>query len=427
MTRSRTKTSSYVWAYALGGAAFGSFAACNSDTSGGAVVQIEAGAGGGSGAGGAGMGGSTSAGGSAGTSAGGSVSAGGSAGAAAGAGGTEGGTDGGTDAGLTAVTVTMAKLTADQSTVAPNADPNLVNAWGLAIKPDAPGGPAIWVADNGTGMATVYDRTGKALAVKATIPVPGDAAATSAPTGQVYNDSTAFMGDAFIFATEDGTLAGWKNGNTALLRADRSASGAIYKGIAILDDAGTKRLAATDFHNGKVDLFDDAYAPVASASLFVDTKLPAGYAPFNVAFLGGHVYVTYARQDANKEDDVKGPGLGYVDRFNPDGSGGTRIASAGVLNAPWALAIAPTSLGALSGTLLVGNFGDGKIHAFDATTGAARGTIVDAQGKDLVIDGLWALEPGPKTTSIDLSQTLFFTAGPNDEAHGLLGMIQAVM
>lgn len=435
MTHSRDRRSANGCWGALSGAALVAIAAgCSSDNTPVVSTPVDASAGaGGTTDGAVHTGGTTSSGGTAG--AGGTAGSGGTAGAGgtAGSGGTAGaaGSDGAAEAGAQAhVKTTMTKLVSDQAGAA-NLDANLVNAWGLAIKPDAPTGPVFWVSDNGTGLATAYDETGKALpAVKVIVPGPLDGGGGGTPTGQAYNPAQApkgdaaqaFKGDAFIFATEDGTISGWQAGPAAVVRADASASGAVYKGLAIIDDGTTTTLAATDFHNGKVDVYDANYATVKTTG-FTDVNIPAGFAPFGIAVVKGKVYVTYAKQDADKKDDVKGVGNGYVDMFKPDGSSGTRLISAGTLNSPWALTIAPSSFGALSGALLVGNFGDGMIHAYDAASGAPMGDLVDSSGKPIVIDGLWALEPGPKTSKIDLSGTLFFTAGPNDEAHGLFGKL----
>lgn len=401
-------------AAALAGIAVG----CSNDNNNAVTPPTEAGAGGTAGTGGADA--------AAGT---------GGADAAPGSGGA-GATEGGA-----AAAVTMKNLTGDQAGTAANVDPNLVNAWGLAINPKAQGGPAIWVVANGTGMATVYDQTGKVRPVTVKIPVPGDPTATSGPTGQVFNDSASFMGDLFIFSTEDGAIAGWKTGATATIRVDNSASEAIYKGLAIVDFTGGKSLIAPDFHNGKIDMYNQAYAPSTATDKFVDPNIPQGYAPFNVAFLDGKVYVTYAKQDDAKEDDVKGAGFGYVNVFEPDGTFTKRLVSQQQLNAPWGMTIAPPSFGSLAGSLLVGNFGDGKINAFDKTSGAPMGALMDTTGAPVHIDGLWAVVAGPTTSGAanvtanavtgdaaasdagggDLSQKVFFTAGPADEAHGLMG------
>jgi uncharacterized protein (TIGR03118 family) len=329
----------------------------------------------------------------------------------------------------------MANLTSDQTGVAGNTDPQLINAWGLAINPNAPGGPFFWVANEGSGTATVYDKTGKKQAVTVTIPVPGDAGAKGGPTGQVFNDSTSsFLGDVFILSTTQGAIVGWKSGAVATIRIDNSASETIYTGLALVEALGSRGLVAADFHGNKIDAFSNTYSIAAlSADAFKDPTMPDDFTPFNVASLDGKVYVSYAKQAANKEDEEHGAGLGYVSVFEWDGVFSQRLVTKGALNAPWAMATAPSSFGSLAGTLLVGNLGDGKINAYNKITGAPVGQLMDASGKPLVIDGLWALVPGPgatsavtanATTGADLSQTLYFTAGPDDEKHGAFGAIR---
>jgi len=388
-----------VWAAsaaALTGVAIG----CDDDDNVVVAVPPEAGAGGASGA--AGSGGAE---------------------AAAGTGGSDGATAG-ADAGTQ---VTMTGLVSDQTGMAANTDPKLINPWGLAINPNASGGPAFWVANEGSGTATVYDMTGSALAVTVLIPVPGDAGAVGAPTGQVFNESTlAFMGDRFIFATVQGAILGWQSGATATIRADNSASEASYTGLAMIETSGAKGLVAADFHNNKIDAFSASYSKAAVPGTFEDPTMPSDYAPFNVAYLDHKVYVSYAKQDDDKEEEEIGAGLGYVSIFEFDGTFVQRLVTKGLLNAPWAMASAPSSFGAIAGTLLVGNFGDGKINAFDKITGAPRGELMDTSGKPLVIEGLWALVPGPDLGAMDLSQTLYFTAGPDDEKHGVFGSITAM-
>ena len=306
-------------------------------------------------------------------------------------------------------------------------DPNLINSWGLAINPAAQNGPIFWVADNGTGVATLYDANGKPQPLIVTVPPAPGQQGPSAPTGQVFNDDPAsFMGDKFIFASEDGVISGWQAGTTAIVRSDQSQSKAIYKGIAIIhsnpDGGGTAMLVATNFHAGAVDVFDANYNRMAIPNAFVDPQMPKGFAPFNVAWLNGKVYVSYAKQDDKQEDDVAGPGNGRVDVFEPDGTFVKTVISGGALNSPWGMAVASSPQ--LGIALLVGNFGDGRIHAYDVQTGALIVTMADAFGKPLKIDGLWALEFGPKTDAADLSQTLYFTAGPDDEKHGLFGRLE---
>ena len=191
-----------------------------------------------------------------------------------------------------------------------------------------------------------------------TVPTPTGGTPPSSPTGIIFNGTTNFGASRFIFATEDGTISGWTNGANAQLKVDNSASGAIYKGLAVGVASGKSYLYAADFHNAKIDVFDTGYNSVISPGGFVDANLPAGFAPFNVQNIGGRLYVTYAKQDAAGEDDVPGPGIGYVDIFDTDGNFISRFASSGVLNSPWGLAIAPTGLGPFAGNC-IGNFGDG--------------------------------------------------------------------
>lgn len=325
----------------------------------------------------------------------------------------------------------LTKLVSDRAGVAVHQDQHLVNAWGLAAGPSTPW----WVANNGTDTSTLYDGTGTPLSL--VVQVPG------APTGTVFNGGSGFVvrrgsdsGPAlFLFATESGTIRGWNpnvplpSPSTSTVKlVDRSGQGAIYKGLAIAStEHHGKRLYATDFHNGRVDVFNRKARLVHIAGAFQDHNLPAGYAPFGIQAFGTKIVVTYAKQDADGEDDVQGAGLGYVDMFTRRGAFVARIASGGVLNAPWGLAWAPRTFGPFGGDLLVGNFGgDGTIHAFDRVNGHWRlqGHLHRRNGNTLAIDGLWDIEFG-NDAAAGSSNTLYFTAGPNDESHGLFGMIQA--
>jgi uncharacterized protein (TIGR03118 family) len=303
----------------------------------------------------------------------------------------------------------------------PVVDPNLVNPWGLAFNTAGP----LWTANAGKGLSTAYSSQGAILAAVVTIPLAAGETAPSAPTGIAFNPATSFMSDRFIFVSEGGLIAGWQSGATAVTRVDNASSMASYKGLAIATRNNVPRLYATDFHNGKVDVYDQAYVKLTTTGGFADPNLPAGYAPFGIAANGAVVYVSYAKQDAAKADDVKGAGNGYVNVFDFDGVLARRLVSNGALNSPWGLAIAPGDFGTLSHTLLVGNFGDGKINAYDATTGAYVSTVIDTAGAPLVIDGLWSLVFGNDTTGAAHNQ-LFFTAGPGDEAHGVLGRLDFV-
>jgi uncharacterized protein (TIGR03118 family) len=321
--------------------------------------------------------------------------------------------------GLPTAKLTRTDLVSDQAGAA-HTDANLVNAWGLAFNP---AGPA-WVAANASGLAQVYDSTG-AMLLSVTIPAPAGATDPAAPTGQIFNATAAdFKGDKFILSTEDGLIVGWQTGTAAVMRVDSTAANAVYKGIASMSKAGTARLYAADFHNGKIDAFDNNYAPVTTTGGFTDPNLPSGFAPFNIVAIGTSLYVSYAKQDAMAHDDVSGAGNGFVDVFDFDGALQKRLISQGALNSPWGMAMAPANFGALSNLLLVGNFGDGGLHAYNPSTGVEAAKATDPNGGAFVIDGLWAIVFGPGTAG-EATNQLFFTAGPSAESHGLYGRIDA--
>ena len=217
--------------------------------------------------------------------------------------------------------------------------------------------------------------------------------------------------------------------NQAVVAVDNTASGASYKGLALVTTDSGSRLYATDFHNGKVDVFDGAFQPVTLSNGFVDPKIPNGFAPFGIAaVVPGRIFVTYAKQDADKADDVHGQGLGFIDAFDTDGVFLGRIAQHGRLNAPWGLALAPSDFGRFGGDLLVGNFGDGRINAYALTNdnkkGLPRGALRGTNHKPLVIEGLWGIAFG-NGGAAGPTNVLYFAAGPGDEAHGLFGSIAA--
>jgi uncharacterized protein (TIGR03118 family) len=320
---------------------------------------------------------------------------------------------------------TVHPLVSDGTTVsAPATDANLVNAWGLVAGPTTPW----WSANNGTNTSTLYTGTGSKVAL--TVAVPGG------PTGTVFNGNNADFvvsqngksGPArFLFATEGGAVLGWSpavNAATAVTGADRSSGGAIYKGLATAND----RLYATDFHNGRVDVFDGSFGLVTLPGGFQDPKVAKGFAPFGIQALGGNIFVTYAKQDAARKDDVPAPGQGFVDEFTPDGKLVARVVNSGKkkapLNAPWGLAMAPADFGGFAGDLLVGNFGDGRISAY-AAHGAAlvyKGQLRVADGTPIAVDGLWGIAFGNGTAS-GPTNSLYFLSGPGDEQHGLFGSI----
>jgi uncharacterized protein (TIGR03118 family) len=301
-------------------------------------------------------------------------------------------------------------------------DTNLVNAWGIAFTKGA-----IRITANGTGLSTAYTRSG--MGRSPTIQIPD-----GAPTGIVAKGASAFTvtsgtksgRSALLFASESGDITGWspKIDPKSAVVAFKTADGAIYKGLAVAKAQGQPFLYATDFHNAKVDVFDKSLKPVKSTG-FIDPNLPAGFAPFGIATLGAKVYVTYAKQDAAKEDDVPGAGLGFVDAFNAQGHLIGRVASQGTLNAPWGLTVAPGRFGPLGGDLLVGNFGDGTISAFSLKTGMSAGQLQEANGTPLAIDGLWGIGAG-QGGGMGSGGSLFFAAGPDDESNGLFGRIDPV-
>ena len=331
-------------------------------------------------------------------------------------------------------------LVSDLPDLAAHTDPHLVNPWGMSRSSTSP----FWVSDNGKGVTTLYNGSGQGFPLGSplvvTIPPPAGSTAPSTPTGQVFNefnvtspsDFTVASGrpSLFIFATEDGTISGWNPfvpaflSTTAIRKVDNSATGAVYKGLAIGSTASGNFLYAANFHDGTIDVFDKNFAPASLAGSFSDPDIPDGFAPFNIQNLDGQLYVTYAKQDADKRDDVAGKGNGFVNVFDTEGNFIRRIASRHKLNSPWGLALAPGDFGRFSQNLLVGNFGNGRINAFDLSTDTFRGQLRDSKGKPITIDGLWALTFGNGQTA-GPTNVLFFTAGIEEEQHGLFGSLKA--
>ena len=323
------------------------------------------------------------------------------------------------------------KLVSDIPGLAEQTDPNLVNPWGIAFSATGP----FWLADNHSGVSTLCNGSGVPLSLVVTIPPPGGGPPPAAPTGVVYNNTPDFLVGPglparFIYATEDGTIASWSSGATAVLKADNSAFGAVYKGLALGSNGGFNYLYAANFHSGQVDVFDTGYNPVALAGSFTDPSLPAGFAPFNIQNVGGQLYVTYAMQDAAMHDDVSGPGNGFVSVFDTSGRFLKRFISMGPLNSPWGVALAPPGFGGFSKALLIGNFGDGRFNAFDPDTAQFLGPLLDASGSPIAVPGLWDLKFGNGGQAGD-AHTLYFTAGiaggGSLEDHGLFGSISAVV
>ncbi len=318
-------------------------------------------------------------------------------------------------------------LVSDLPGAADRVDPNLVNAWGLASLPTSPW----WVADNETDVSTIYQADGTPASL--VVAIPG-----GAPTGLVSNTGSHFVvsegassGTArFLFDTEEGVIAGWSPAVSlthAVVAVTRP--GADYKGLAIASTAAGDFLYAADFHNARVDVFNDSFGLVTASGAFVDPELPDGFAPFGITNIGGQIFVAYAKQDADQEDEVAGQGLGFVDAFDTGGNFLGRVATRGQLNAPWGLARAPANFGTFSGDLLVGNFGDGEINAYEPQpdgTYERVGALRGADHKPISIDGLWAIAFGKGTPANGPTDTLFFTAGPDDETHGLFGTIRVV-
>jgi uncharacterized protein (TIGR03118 family) len=306
----------------------------------------------------------------------------------------------------------------DIAGVAAHTDANLVNPWGMA----ASSGGTIWVSNNGTGTSTLYRQDGTANPLVVTIPTGARNKGTGNPTGVVFNGTQFFKvtknGNSqparFIFVSEDGSISGWNpalDGAHAIIAIDngtnKGTNRAIYKAATLGMANGHNFLYVTNFHSGHVETYNETFQPVAFP--FLDPNLPAGYAPFGIRNFNGEIFVTFAQQDAKGEDEVAGPGNGFVDVFDTSGNFLRRLVSGGNLNAPWGLALVEGD------KLWVGNFGDGKINNYDPVTGAFLGTISSADGTPLVFDGLWDL--------LTLGNGVYFTAGIADEEHGLFGLI----
>ncbi len=304
-------------------------------------------------------------------------------------------------------------LVADQPGIAPNTDPDLGNPFGVAHGPAGP----LWVSDNATGKSTLYDRnTGQKQSLVVNIPggAPTGIAFVPAGIGFPVRPNTVQQNAVFVFATETGRIAGWNpkvDLNNALVIIDHSKDGAVYKGMAL--DAASKRLFVTNFTQNRVEIYDNRFKQVGA---FTDATLPRRFAPFGIAVLNGKVYVTFAKREKNGIDDVDRPGFGYVDVFSTDGVLQQHLIANGELNAPWGMTIAPSGFGKLGGALLVGNFGDGHVHAYDADTGRKLGPLFGTDGKPLFIRGLWALDAGPNAN-------VTFSEGLEEETHGRLGLL----
>ena len=312
-------------------------------------------------------------------------------------------------------------LVTDDQTINPAmlTDPHLVNAWGISFSSTSP----FWVSANGTGVANLYSvnpLTNATAKQGLEVSIPGDGSVT----GQVFNGTSAFNSDRFLFVSEDGTISGWRGALGTTAETLQPASDAYYKGGALATISGNTYLYAANFHSGAIDILKGTPGAPDLPGTFTDPTLPSGYAPFNIQLLGGKLYVTYALQGSGK-DEQAGPGLGFVSVFDTQGNFLGRVGSMGTLNAPWGLAIAPQSFGSFAGDLLVGNFGDGTINAFNLATNTFVGQLAGLDRNPLMIDGLWGLTAG-NGGSAGSTNTIYFSAGPGDESHGLFGSLAPV-
>jgi uncharacterized protein (TIGR03118 family) len=327
-------------------------------------------------------------------------------------------------------------LVSDIPGLAQSTDPNLVNPWGLSSSATSP----IWVSDNNAGVSTLYRGDGSAVPLVVTIPAPGSPTGGT-PTGTVFNttasDFKVTQGKntakaLFLFATEDGTILGWNpgvGGLSATIAVDHSAvpdivNGAVYKGLTLGSVGANNYLYAANFRSGAVDVFNGVFHQVNLAGSFTDRAVPSGFAPFGIQNIGGQIFVTYAKQNAARHDDVSGPGNGFVDIFGTDGTFVRRFATQGTLDSPWGVALAPSTFGNFHSDVLIGNFGDGLISAF-TPAGVLRGQLKSETSAPIQIEGLWGLRFGNGGAGGD-PNTLFFAAGIRGEAHGLFGTIQNV-
>ena len=336
---------------------------------------------------------------------------------------------------------TETKLTGNNAGTAANTDAKLTNAWGLAESATSP----IWTSDNHSGYSTVYNGQGQPfpIATPLQVKIPASASETTGtvagPTGIVFYGGTGFVvtngnnsGPArFIFDTEDGTISGWTaaaDPANAINEYDNNDSGVVFKGLAIAPNGADTDIFATDFHDNNIKVFKRDWSQVTPSGTFTDPGVPSGFAPFGIQNIGGNIYVTYAKQlGPDNHDDQAGAGNGYVSVFDVNGVLQSHLIAGGVLNSPWGLAVAPAGFGDLAGDLLVGNFGDGKINAFDLATGAPEGSLSAASGSPIVNPGLWGLMFGSGSANGGGANTLLLTAGPNAESDGLLAAIDVAV
>lgn len=324
-----------------------------------------------------------------------------------------------TTAPVNAQTFTITKLVSNQPGEAKYVDPNLVNAWGIAHSSNGPR----WVVDNETNVATAYQRdTGRPTGMSISIPGGEGTGIVHVPGNGQDNDDFVIRRNgtqgesSFIFVNENGLISGYNSAvdpATAVIAVNLRAQNASLKGVTLLNNSnGVMTLYVADFHNNRVRMYDEQFREIGR---FTDPSLPKRFAPFNVKAIRGNIFVAFAEREKGGDDEVAGPGLGYIDVFAPNGNLLKHLVANGPLNAPWGMTLAPPGFGGLDGATLVGNFGDGKINAFDAS-GNFMGALQGTDGQDLSIDGLWGIDSN-SDGSVD------FAAGPDDEANGLLGRI----
>ena len=300
-------------------------------------------------------------------------------------------------------------------------DKTLINAWGISIGSSG----VFWLSANHSGVTDIYSATGATQLPAISVP-SRDGISAGSPTGVIFNGTSTqdFNNDKFIYCSEDGIISGW-NGSMKKEATDPSTN-AVYKGLALGTNGGNNYLYVADFKQAKITVYDKNFTKTTLAGNFADPTIPAGYAPFNVASIGGMLYVAYAKQHTPPDnDDQSGVGNGYISIFKTDGTFVSRFASQGVLNSPWGIALAPGSFGDFSNAILVGNFGNGTINGFDST-GKSLGPLKDANGAAISIDGLWGIMSfgaNPPSASIP-ANSVYFTAGPGGENHGLFGYIK---
>lgn len=323
-------------------------------------------------------------------------------------------------------------LVSDGGVPAAHIDPNLVNGWGLAFNPFGFG----WVADADGMVSTLYDGDGNVQSLVVQIPSP-TMSIGGHPTGIVFNGSANFVvshaglsgPSRFLFATEQGVIAAWAPNvdlTHAIRMVNHSANGTSYKGLALSAGGQRQLLYAADFFHGRIDVFDGSFHFLSyPPGAFTDSGIPSDFGPFGIQAIGGDIYVTYAKRAAGSADEVKGPGLGYVDVYTPNGHLIRRVASRGALNAPWGVAMAPAGFGRFSNALLIGNFGDGRINAFESTFGFPIGPLRNPLDQPIHIDGLWGIQFGNGLFNQPVN-TLFFASGPVEESHGLYGRLDLI-